>query len=67
MRKVVVLGLFLSPLSLLAQKLTKADRVLIQNLRGHIQFLASDELEGRRAGDIGEQKAVDYILSLIHI
>ncbi len=62
MRKVVVLGLFLSPLSLLAQKLTKADRVLIQNLRGHIQYLASDELEGRRAGDIGEQKAVDYII-----
>jgi hypothetical protein len=62
MRKVVVLGLLLSPLSLLAQKLTKADRVLIQNLKGHIQFLASDELEGRRAGDIGEQKAVDYII-----
>ena len=62
MRKVVVLVLFLSPLSLLAQKLTKADKVLIQNLKGHIQFLASDELEGRRAGDIGEQKAVDYII-----
>jgi aminopeptidase YwaD len=62
MRKVVVLGLFLSPLSLLAQKLTKADKVLIQNLKGHIQYLASDELEGRRAGDIGEQKAVDYII-----
>ena len=62
MRKVVVLGLLLSPLSLLAQKLTKADRVLIQNLKWHIQFLASDELEGRRAGDIGEQKAVDYII-----
>jgi hypothetical protein len=62
MRKVVVLGLFLSPLSLLAQKLTKADRVLIQNIKSHIQFLASDELEGRRAGDIGEQKAVDYII-----
>ena len=46
----------------MAQKLTKADRVLIQNLKWHIQFLASDELEGRRAGDIGEQKAVDYII-----
>ncbi len=62
MRKVVVLGLLFSPLSLLAQKLTRADKVLIQNLKEHIQYLASDELEGRRAGDIGEQKAVDYII-----
>jgi aminopeptidase YwaD len=62
MRKVVVLGFLLSPLCLWAQKLTKADKLLIQNLKGHIQFLASDELEGRRAGDIGEQKAVDYII-----
>jgi hypothetical protein len=62
MHKVVVLVLLLSPLGLVAQKLNKSDRVLIQNLKGHIQFLASDELEGRRAGDIGELKAVDYIV-----
>ena len=48
--------------ALFAQKLSKADKTLIQNLKGHIQFLASDELEGRRAGDMGEQKAVDYII-----
>ena len=50
------------PLGLLAQKLSKADKVLIQNLKGHIQFLASDDLEGRRAGTIGEQKAINYII-----
>ena len=48
--------------TLFAQKLSKADKTLIQNLKGHIQYLASDELEGRRAGDLGEQKAVDYII-----
>ena len=62
MRKVIVLLILVLPLGLVAQKLSKSDRVLIQNLKGHIQLLASDELEGRRAGDIGEQKAIDYII-----
>ena len=63
MRKVVVLLMLVLPIGLLAQKLSKSDKALIRNLKEHIQFLASDELEGRRAGDIGEQKAVDYIIS----
>ena len=62
MRKVVVLLVLVLPLGLLAQKQSKSDKTLIRNLKGHIQFLASDDLEGRRAGDIGEQKAVDYII-----
>jgi hypothetical protein len=62
MRKVIVLCMLILPLGLLAQKLSKADKVLIQNLKGHIQFLASDDLEGRRAGTIGEQKAINYII-----
>ena len=62
MRKVIVLLILVLPLGLVAQKISKSDRVLIQNLKGHIQLLASDELEGRRAGDIGEQKAIDYII-----
>jgi hypothetical protein len=53
----------LFPFLLHAQKLKKADQVLIQNLENHIKFLASDALEGRRAGTPGEQKAVDYIIS----
>lgn len=53
----------ISSIDLSAQKLNKSDRVLIQNLKQHIQYLASDELEGRRAGDAGEQKTVDYIIS----
>ena len=69
MRKSVVFILVLcliSSIDLSAQKLTKSDKVLIQNLKQHIQYLASDELEGRRAGDAGEQKAVDYIISQYH-
>ncbi len=62
MRKITIALLLLSPIGLLAQKLKKADKILIQNLTNHIKFLASDELEGRRAGTVGEQKAVDYII-----
>jgi aminopeptidase YwaD len=62
MRKIVFLTLLLAPLGLWAQKLSHADKQLIQKLKGHIQFLSSDELEGRRAGTVGEQKAVDYII-----
>ena len=47
----------------LAQKQNKADRQLIKNLKLHVQYLASDVLEGRRAGSEGEQKAVDYIIA----
>jgi hypothetical protein len=53
----------ISSIDLSAQKLSRSDRVLIQNLKQHIQYLASDELEGRRAGDLGEQKTVDYIIA----
>ena len=63
MRKVTVLVLLLAPVLLMAQKLKKADKLLVQQLQNHIQYLASDELEGRRAGSVGEQKAVDYIVA----
>jgi hypothetical protein len=62
MRKIVWL-LALLPISLIAQRVKKADKQLAQNLQNHIQFLASDALEGRRAGSPGEQKAVDYIVA----
>jgi hypothetical protein len=51
------------PMGLLAQKLNNKDADLIQHLKGHIQFLSSDQLEGRRAGTVGEQKAVNYIIA----
>ena len=63
MRRLALFLVVLFPFLLNAQKLKRADKVLIQNLENHIKFLASDELEGRRAGTAGEQKAVDYIVA----
>ena len=44
-----------------AQKLNKADRFLVENLKAQVGFLASDELKGRRAGDEGETLAANFI------
>lgn len=40
----------------------KANAQLISNLTAHIQYLASDSLEGRRTGTKGEQLALQYIV-----
>ncbi len=42
-------------------KLSKADQVTVANLQSHIGYLASDKLEGRRAGTDGERLAGEYI------
>lgn len=44
-----------------AQKLKKADKAIIANLHHHIEYLASDKLEGRRTGTNGEKLAMEYI------
>ncbi len=44
-----------------APRLTKADNLIVANLRGHIGYLADDKLEGRRAGTNGERLAGEYI------
>jgi aminopeptidase YwaD len=44
-----------------AQKLKRADKAIVQSLKSHIEFLASDKLEGRRAGTAGEALAAEYI------
>ncbi|HYJ37345.1 MAG TPA: M20/M25/M40 family metallo-hydrolase, partial [Chitinophagaceae bacterium] len=43
------------------QKLKKADKAIVQSLKSHIEYLASDKLEGRRAGTKGESLAAEYI------
>jgi len=45
-----------------AQKLKKADKLIIDNLKKHIGYLADDKLEGRRAGTNGEELAMKYIM-----
>src|SRR5262245_55324006 len=44
-----------------APKLSKADQAIVTNLQSHISYLASDKLEGRRAGPNGEKLAGEYI------
>src|SRR5437762_6474724 len=44
-----------------SQKIKKADQPILANLQAHIQYLASDQLEGRRTGTPGEMLAMNYI------
>ncbi len=53
--------LLLSSQSGAAQKLKKADKLVISNLQAHVSYLADDKLEGRRAGSKGEELAMNYI------
>lgn len=62
MKKLLFFLLLFSNANLLvAQKLRKADRVIIDNLKKNIGYLASDKLEGRRAGTEAELLAARYI------
>lgn len=45
------------------QKATTDARPSVTSLQGHVQFLASDRLEGRRTGTQGETLAAEYIAS----
>ena len=56
-----ILVLFLTFHFASAQKLKKADKAVIANLHQHIEYLASDKLEGRRTGTNGEKLAMEYI------
>lgn len=41
---------------------SKSERSVIRQLQQDASYLASDELEGRATGSLGEQKAADYII-----
>ena len=56
----IISALFIAQ-AVTGQKLKKADKELINNLRAHIGFLADDKLEGRRAGTEGEMLAYTYL------
>ena len=62
MRMQSIYGLiFLLSTAAIGQKLKKADKEVIENLKKHISYLADDRLEGRRAGTAGEGLALQYI------
>lgn len=59
-RALLAAGL-ISTLPAFSQRLKKADKIVVAQLKEHVYFLADDRLEGRRAGTKGEQLAADYI------
>jgi hypothetical protein len=59
--KYVLLTLLFSSSFVFGQKLKKADRLIIDNLKSTITYLASDSLEGRRTGTPGEKLAYEYL------
>jgi len=44
-----------------AQRLKKSDKLVIENLKKEITYLASDKLQGRRTGTEGEKLAYEYL------
>ncbi len=69
--KQCILFVFFIPLLLFGQSKKKklliaeqqANAALTNNLKSHIQYLADEKLEGRRAGTKGEELAMQYIIS----
>lgn len=59
--KYLFLFLFIVPQIVSAQKLSKSDKAIIENLKTEITFLSSDKLEGRRTGTPGEKLAYEYL------
>jgi hypothetical protein len=59
--KIFVISILFVTQAVTGQKLKKADKELLNNLRAHISFLADDKLEGRRAGTEGERLAYIYL------
>ena len=60
MKQVLWLVLLISAVGS-AQKIKKADKLVMANIQTHIVFLADDKLEGRRTGTAGEKLAYEYI------
>jgi Zn-dependent M28 family amino/carboxypeptidase len=62
MKYILALLLLCSQVSF-SQKISKADKKILANLKTHINYLADDKLEGRRTGTAGEKLAYEYITS----
>lgn len=63
MKKVFLLLLTVTAfiLQINAQTLSRKEQKSMQRLQKHINFLASDRLEGRATGTDGEKMSADYI------
>jgi aminopeptidase YwaD len=61
MIRYILIGLIFFTQTLYAQKINKADKTVISNLKKTVTFLADDKLEGRRTGTAGEKLAYEFI------
>ncbi|WP_126972037.1 M28 family peptidase [Gynurincola endophyticus] len=61
MRQFFLFLALISPFFINAQKLKKAEKAQLEYMTAQVQHLASDDLEGRRAGTDAEKKAAAYI------
>lgn len=59
--RLMLVAVLMSAAPAYSQRLKKADKVVVAQLKEHVFFLADDKLEGRRAGSKGEALAADYI------
>src|SRR6185312_9947547 len=59
--KNIFLLLILVSQTLTAQRLSKTDKAVIENLKTEVTYLASDQMEGRRTGTEGEKLAYEYL------
>jgi aminopeptidase YwaD len=59
--KLILFSIFIFTIAAYPQKQKKADKISRDNLQAHINYLADDKLEGRRAGSPGEKLAMEYI------
>lgn len=64
MRYICSLLLFAAILLTLAPAGRSEYRITADSLHRHIEVLAHDSLEGREAGEVGEWKAADYMISV---
>ncbi|MEO7265964.1 MAG: M28 family peptidase [Ferruginibacter sp.] len=61
MKSILLLLCFYTGHLVNAQKLSKADKKMLESYKASVGFLADDKLEGRRTGTNGEKLAYEYI------
>jgi aminopeptidase YwaD len=62
-RKILLCSAFVAFLPLAAGAQKKADKKALAQITADVEYLASDEMEGRRTASEGERKAAAYIIS----
>ncbi len=61
LRRSIILALTFVIISSLGAQPKRNSDITVDELRDHLKYLASDELQGRRAGSEGADKAAEYI------